>query len=262
MSNAPQVSRSADESSPPHRPSWQEESRVTSLRTGFRSEASAYGAGLTALAAVLPLTYSPAWDGWQRFAKRALDIAVATIVLLLLAPLLALIALAIRLDSRGPIIFRQVRCGKDGRQFVFLKFRGMVAEAESLQAQLAHRNEADGPIFKIKDDPRLTRVGRLLRRTSLDELPQLWNVLRGDMSLVGPRPPVPSEVAQYAPGQEARLLVPGGISGLWQVSGRSELSFNDMVRLDIEYIERWSLWLDLSILLRTAAVVISRRGAY
>jgi len=203
-----------------------------------------------------------AWYGWQRHAKRGLDIAVTALALLALAPLMGVIALCIRLDSRGPVIFRQVRCGKNGRLFVFFKFRGMVADAEDLKSDLEDQNEADGPIFKMRNDPRLTRVGRVLRRTSLDELPQLWNVLRGDMSLVGPRPPTPSEVARYATWQRERLVVPGGISGLWQVSGRSELTFTEMVKLDLEYIEHWSLSLDLSILVRTAIAVFTFRGAY
>jgi len=205
---------------------------------------------------------SSAWYGWQRHAKRGLDIAVTALALLALAPLMGIIALCIRLDSRGPVIFRQVRCGKNGRLFVFFKFRGMVADAEDLKSDLEDQNEADGPIFKMRNDPRLTRVGRVLRRTSLDELPQLWNVLRGDMSLVGPRPPTPSEVARYATWQRERLVVPGGISGLWQVSGRSELTFTEMVKLDLEYIEHWSLSLDLSILVRTAIAVFTFRGAY
>ena len=195
-------------------------------------------------------------------AKRALDITVAAALLVLAAPLMLLIALAIKLDSPGPVIFRQRRVGKDGRPFTFYKFRGMVADAEARLHEVAHLNEVDGPIFKSRRDPRVTRVGRVLRRTSLDELPQLWNVLRGDMSLVGPRPPLPTEVTRYEPWQRDRLLVPGGITGLWQVSGRNLLGFEDMVRLDLEYITRWSLWLDLRILLRTILVVLTARGAY
>ena len=195
-------------------------------------------------------------------AKRALDITVAAVLLVLAAPLMLLIALAIKLDSPGPVIFRQRRVGKDGRLFTFYKFRGMVADAEARLHEVAHLNEVDGPIFKSRRDPRVTRVGRVLRRTSLDELPQLWNVLRGDMSLVGPRPPLPTEVTRYEPWQRDRLLVPGGITGLWQVSGRNLLGFEDMVRLDLEYITRWSLWLDLRILLRTILVVLTARGAY
>ncbi len=205
---------------------------------------------------------SPAWASWQRVAKRALDITVAAALLVLAAPLMLLVAVAIKLDSPGPVIFRQRRVGKDGRLFTFYKFRGMVADAEARLHEVAHLNEVDGPIFKSRRDPRVTRVGRVLRRTSLDELPQLWNVLRGDMSLVGPRPPLPTEVAQYEPWQRDRLLAPGGITGLWQVSGRNLLGFEDMVRLDLEYITRWSLWLDLVILARTVLVVFTARGAY
>ena len=205
---------------------------------------------------------SAAWASWQRVAKRALDITVALTLLVLLAPLLAVIALAIRLESAGPVIFRQTRCGKGGRPFRYYKFRSMVADAEARRGELEALNEADGPIFKIKADPRITRVGRVLRRSSLDELPQLWNVLRGEMSLVGPRPPLPAETLRYAPWQVQRLRAPGGMTGLWQVSGRSELSFDDMVRLDIAYIERWSLWLDLRVLLRTLLAVLTMHGAY
>jgi exopolysaccharide biosynthesis polyprenyl glycosylphosphotransferase len=205
---------------------------------------------------------SPAWGGWQRVAKRVLDFSAALVLLILLAPVMALIAIVVRLDSHGSALFRQTRCGKNGRPFTFLKFRGMVADAEERLAEIEHLNEAQGPIFKIREDPRVTRVGRFIRRTSLDELPQLWNVLRGEMSLVGPRPPIPSEVVRYEPWQRNRLGSTPGITGLWQVSGRSELSFDDMVRLDVEYIERWTFWLDLQILFRTVATVISARGAY
>jgi exopolysaccharide biosynthesis polyprenyl glycosylphosphotransferase len=205
---------------------------------------------------------SSAWTSWQRIAKRGFDVAAAVTLLIVLAPVMALIALLVRFDSPGPAIFRQTRCGKDGHPFTFLKFRGMVDGAEARQAELEALNEADGPIFKIRNDPRTTRVGRFIRRTSLDELPQLWNVLRGEMSLVGPRPPVPAEVARYQPWQRTRLRGVPGITGLWQVSGRSELSFDEMVRLDIKYLEEWSLWLDVQILLRTVLAVLSKQGAY
>ncbi len=209
-----------------------------------------------------PGMMSAAWSGPQRFAKRTLDVCVAGVLLVLLAPVMAVIALAIRLESPGAIIFRQVRLGRHGRPFIFYKFRGMVADAEARRSQLEHLNEVDGPIFKMRNDPRVTRVGRFLRRTSLDELPQLWNVLKGDMSLVGPRPPIPSEVARYDAWQCNRLLVTGGITGLWQVSGRSALTFQEMVELDLQYIKQWSFWLDVRILLRTILVVLSRNGAY
>ncbi len=194
--------------------------------------------------------------------KRAVDIVGAVVGLTLGAPLLALIALAVRLDSPGPVIFRQTRVGLHGRLFEMYKFRSMRVGAEEQQDMLAEFNEADGPIFKIKDDPRLTRVGRILRRMSLDELPQLVNVLRGEMSLVGPRPPIPSEVEKYQEWHKKRLEAPPGMTGLWQVSGRSRLSFDEMVLLDIYYIENWSLWLDLKILLRTIPKVLMGEGAY
>jgi exopolysaccharide biosynthesis polyprenyl glycosylphosphotransferase len=212
--------------------------------------------------ALYPPVLSAAWSGWQRPVKRLIDILAAALLLLLLAPVFALIAIAIKLDSRGPVLFRQTRSGKDGVPFAFLKFRGMVADAEARRAALEALNEAQGPIFKMKRDPRVTRVGRVLRRTSLDELPQLWNVLRGEMSLVGPRPPLPSEVAKYEPWHRGRLAVKPGLTGLWQVSGRNLLSFDAMVRLDCAYIARWSLWLDLRILLQTVLAVSFMRGAY
>jgi exopolysaccharide biosynthesis polyprenyl glycosylphosphotransferase len=205
---------------------------------------------------------SAAWNGWQARAKRGLDIVAAVVGLIALAPLMMLIALAIRLDSPGPIIFRQTRCGKDGKPFTFLKFRGMVKDAEERKSELAAFNEVDGPIFKMRNDPRVTRVGRFLRSTSVDELPQLWNVLRGEMSLVGPRPPLPSEVTQYETWHRGRLAATGGITGLWQVSGRSDLTFDEMVQLDLEYIACWSLWMDVQILVRTLTTVVSMRGAY
>jgi exopolysaccharide biosynthesis polyprenyl glycosylphosphotransferase len=205
---------------------------------------------------------SPAWRGWQRIAKRVFDFTAALFLLILLAPVMVLIAILIRIDSHGPAIFRQTRCGKDGKPFTFLKFRGMVNNAESLLPGIEHLNEAQGPIFKIREDPRITRVGKFIRRTSLDELPQLFNVLKGEMSLVGPRPPIPSEVLKYEPWQRNRLLATPGLTGLWQVSGRSELSFDEMVRLDIDYIEQWNLRLDISILFRTVAAVAKSEGAY
>lgn len=217
--------------------------------------------GLGPLIIELDLLSAP-WTGWAGVAKRMLDVTLAACLLILLAPALALIAFAVALDSPGPVLFRQTRCGKNGRTFTFLKFRSMVANAEAQRSGLEALNESDGPIFKIRNDPRVTRVGRVLRQSSLDELPQLWNVLRGDMSLVGPRPPLPNEVARYEPWQHKRLLVRPGITGLWQVSGRSDVGFREMVRLDLEYIERWSLWFDFHILLRTILAVIGAEGAY
>jgi exopolysaccharide biosynthesis polyprenyl glycosylphosphotransferase len=194
--------------------------------------------------------------------KRGVDISGAVLGLTLGAPFLTLIALAIRLDSPGSIVFRQTRVGARGETFEMYKFRSMREGAEEELEQLQELNEADGPLFKIREDPRLTRVGRFLRRTSLDELPQLWNVLRGEMSLVGPRPPIPSEVEGYQEWHKRRLDGRPGMTGLWQISGRSLLSFDEMVLLDIYYIENWSVWLDFKILLRTIPHVLFGGGAY
>jgi lipopolysaccharide/colanic/teichoic acid biosynthesis glycosyltransferase len=176
--------------------------------------------------------------------------------------LFAIVALLIKLDSPGPVIFKQQRVGKDGRLFDVLKFRSMIEGAEQMQADLEALNEVDGPLFKVRQDPRVTRVGKWLRRTSIDELPQLVNVLRGEMSIVGPRPGTPEEVAQYEPWQMQRISVPPGITGLWQVSGRSEVPFDEMVLLDIFYIENWSLDLEIRILLQTIPYVLLGHGAY
>jgi exopolysaccharide biosynthesis polyprenyl glycosylphosphotransferase len=206
------------------------------------------------------LGFAPrAYVGWT---KRAFDLLLGGLALLAISPLLLLIALAIKLDSPGPVFYRQLRVGKDGRRFRIYKFRSMRPDADRLLDQLRTHNEADGPLFKMKQDPRVTRVGALLRRWSLDELPQLLNVVTGDMSLVGPRLPIPSEVSQYEPWQLGRLRAQPGITGLWQVSGRSDVSFHDMVRLDLHYIRNWSLGLDLEILLRTVPAVLTSRGAY
>lgn len=199
---------------------------------------------------------------WARLFKRGIDVLGSALGLLILSPLLAIVAVAIRLDSPGPVIFSQPRVGRDGRLFKVYKFRTMVKDADQIKDQVRHLNEAQGPMFKIRDDPRVTRMGRFLRRTSLDELPQFWNSLRGDMSLVGPRPALPDEVADYADWHRKRLATAPGITGLWQVSGRSDLPFDEMVLLDIYYIENWSPLLDLSILLRTLPSVLARSGAY
>ena len=172
------------------------------------------------------------------------------------------IALAIKLTSAGPILFHQPRVGRGGRLFSSLKFRSMYLDAEDRLEEVKHLNEQDGPIFKIRRDPRITSIGRLLRRTSLDELPQLFNVLLGDMSLVGPRPALMPEVLGYEPWQLRRITVKPGLTGLWQVSGRSDLPFETMMRLDADYIGRWSIWLDIWLLVRTIPAVISGRGAY
>jgi exopolysaccharide biosynthesis polyprenyl glycosylphosphotransferase len=194
--------------------------------------------------------------------KRGMDVVGALLGLTLGAPLFGLVALAIKIDSPGPVIFSQVRTGENGRPFKIYKFRSMYVGAAAEQEHLQEMNEADGPLFKIRSDPRRTKVGTFLRSTSLDELPQLFNVLRGDMSLVGPRPAIPCEVEQYQPWHRQRLSVRPGLTGLWQVSGRSELTFDEGVLLDIYYVEHWSLWLDLTILLRTVPKVFVGDGAY
>lgn len=194
--------------------------------------------------------------------KRAFDLFFGLLILIFFSPLFPLITIAIALDSRGPIIFRQKRLGRNGKPFLAYKFRSMREGAEEEQTQLNNLNEATGPLFKIRDDPRLTRVGKIIRRASLDELPQLLNVLKGEMSLVGPRPPIISEVEQYADWHKQRLDVAPGVTGLWQVSGRSELTFDEMVMLDIYYIENWSPWMDFWILVKTVPMVLLARGAY
>ena len=182
---------------------------------------------------------------------------------MLLLPLLLAIVAAVRLTSSGPALFRQTRIGQDGREFTLLKFRSMYADAEARRAELLSRNErAEGLLFKIKDDPRITPVGRWLRKFSLDELPQLINVLTGRMSLVGPRPPLPEEVALYQDDVRRRLLVKPGLTGLWQISGRSDLDWDESVRLDLRYVENWSFTLDLMILWKTMSTVVRGRGAY
>ncbi len=193
--------------------------------------------------------------------KRTLDLTVSLLTLLLLAPVLALIALAIRLTSEGPVFYRAQRIGRKGRTFVCFKFRTMVKDADRLKADLEHRNERDSVLFKITDDPRVTPLGRWLRKYSLDELPQLINVVRGDMSLVGPRPPVASEVKQYDLPHLRRLDVLPGITGLWQVEARQDPSFDSYISLDTAYVEKWSLWLDLKILMRTISVVLEGTGS-
>jgi exopolysaccharide biosynthesis polyprenyl glycosylphosphotransferase len=194
--------------------------------------------------------------------KRFIDIAMSSGLLVLLSPLLFLIAILIKLDSPGPVFFRQTRLGRGAKPFTCYKFRSMREDAEAVKPQLRGLNEAEGPIFKIKDDPRITGVGRVIRRFSLDELPQLINIFRGDMSLVGPRPPLPSEVEGYEDWHHDRLKIPAGLTGLWQVMGRSDLSFDEMVMLDLYYAENWSLWLDFKIMLRTIPTVLFARGAY
>lgn len=197
--------------------------------------------------------------GWRMAAKRAFDIIVSSVGLIVLFPLVLLAALAIKLDSRGPVLFRQERMGKDGRPFRMLKLRSMVRNAHELRTGLL--NEADGPLFKINNDPRVTRVGRILRATSLDEVPQLWNVLAGEMSLVGPRPALADEVAGWTPALHQRLRVRPGMTGMWQVNGRSNCRFDDYARLDLYYVDNWSLLMDVAILAKTIPTVLLRRGA-
>ena len=192
--------------------------------------------------------------------KRFIDLVLAALALLVLAPVFLVIGLVILLRDRGPVFFRQTRVGLHGRLFEMVKFRTMVPDAEARLAELETLNEVRGPAFKVTDDPRLTRTGPFLRRTSLDELPQLWNVLRGDMSLVGPRPPLPREVAGYDLWHRRRLSMRPGITGLWQVSARREENFDRWVAIDLDYIDRWSLWLDLRIMLGTIPAVISGSG--
>jgi exopolysaccharide biosynthesis polyprenyl glycosylphosphotransferase len=213
----------------------------------------------------LPLLHveAPKFSGFHRLLKGAFDRVAAGAALLVLSPLLIVIAVLIRATSRGPVLFRQTRVGRDGTTFTIMKFRSMYLDAEARRASLAAYNEAgDGLLFKIRDDPRVTRVGARLRRFSLDELPQLVNVLLGSMSLVGPRPPLPSEVARYGDDMQRRLLVKPGLTGLWQISGRSDLSWTESVRLDLRYVENWSLALDMVVLWKTARVVLGARGAY
>jgi len=194
--------------------------------------------------------------------KRITDVVLSLFLIVLTSPLFILAALSIKLTSKGPVLYRQVRCGLDGRAFVFLKFRSMVEGADEAREKIAHLNEAEGPIFKISTDPRVTRIGRILRRTSIDELPQLFNALRGEMSLVGPRPPLPEEVVRYDGWQRRRLSMKPGLTCLWQVSGRSALCFKRWVELDLRYIDNWSPWLDLKIMLRTVPAVASLKGAW
>ncbi|MDG9706998.1 sugar transferase [Streptomyces sp. DH10] len=204
----------------------------------------------------------PAFSGGRRVIKGVVDRVGAAVLLVLFAPLMVLVGLLVIVDSRGGVFYRQRRVGKDGREFTILKFRTMVAGAHGARAELADRNEGAGLLFKLRRDPRVTRVGAVLRRYSLDELPQLFNVLTGSMSLVGPRPPLPEESAAYDPDIRRRLLVKPGLTGLWQISGRSDLPWEEAVRLDLRYVEDWSLALDTVILWKTLRAVIHGQGAY
>ncbi len=212
----------------------------------------------------LPLMHVelPNYEGGKHVMKRVFDFTVAATALIVLAPVLAIVAIAVRREDGGPVLFRQERVGRNGRTFAMYKFRSMVLDAEAQLAELQKRNEGAGLLFKLRDDPRITKPGKILRRYSLDELPQLWNVLVGDMSLVGPRPPLASEVSQYEKHVLRRLYIKPGLTGMWQINGRSDLSWEDSVRLDLYYVENWSLTGDLVILWRTVKVVLRPDGAY
>jgi exopolysaccharide biosynthesis polyprenyl glycosylphosphotransferase len=208
------------------------------------------------------LVEEPRTAGPAQLVKTVTERVIAMLALALLSPLFLTAALLVKLTSRGPVLFRQARVGRDGHLFEMLKFRSMVEGADGQRHGLAEQNEHDGPLFKIKDDPRVTPVGRRLRRFSIDELPQLWNVVRGDMALIGPRPPLPDEVALYGGDIARRLMVKPGITGLWQVSGRADISWTEAVRLDLYYVENWSLTMDLAIIAKTAKAVLAGSGAY
>ena len=228
-----------------------------------RFDTEAAGLDIQAIAGIpiIELRRTPL-DGWGKIIKRTVDISVAVIGLPIVGIIGLFIGLIIKLDSAGPIFFHSERIGQGGRHFRLLKFRSMIKDAQLLKTELMPQNERkDGPLFKLKSDPRITRVGRLLRKTSLDELPQLWNVIKGEMSLVGPRPHEPNEVAQYTRQHRKLLTIKPGITGLAQISGRSDLNFDDEVRLDIYYIEHWSLKLDCQILIKTPQVVLSAKTA-
>jgi exopolysaccharide biosynthesis polyprenyl glycosylphosphotransferase len=212
----------------------------------------------------LPLLHVeiPQFEGGKHLLKRGFDVVVSGIALIVLSPLFLVLATLIRADSDGKAFFSQERVGRNGETFRILKFRSMVTNAPELLADLMEQNEGSGVLFKIKHDPRVTRLGRILRKYSLDELPQLWNVFTGDMSLVGPRPPLPNEVRDYEDHVRRRLYIKPGLTGMWQINGRSALSWEDSVRLDLYYVENWSVVGDLMILWRTVRVVINPVGAY
>lgn len=208
------------------------------------------------------ITFSATPDhAFSLFLKRAMDVVLASILLVLTLPFLLVVGLLVKATSKGPALYRQIRCGLYGRKFLLYKFRSMNEGAEDVLWEIRHLNEMDGPVFKMRNDPRVTPFGRFLRKTSIDELPQLWNVIKGDMSLVGPRAPLPEEVKEYTRWQRRRLSVKPGITCLWQVSGRNEIDFHEWMKLDLQYIDNWSLLLDLKILLRTFPVVLMGKGA-
>ena len=196
------------------------------------------------------------------FFKRAMDIIGSLCGIILLSPLLIIVALAIKIeDPKGSIFFSQQRCGKDNKLFPMYKFRSMVSNAEELLEELMEHNEMDGPVFKIKDDPRITRVGKFIRKTSIDELPQLFNILRGDMSIVGPRPAIPHEVAEYSHYHKQRLLVKPGLTCIWQGSGRNSIGFDEWMEMDLEYIEKRNLWMDTKLIFKTVGVLFGDKNA-
>lgn len=196
------------------------------------------------------------------FTKRFVDIIFSLLSIIILLPLMLIIAMIIKIDSKGSVFFIQQRCGKDGKVFKMYKFRSMIKDADKLKKKLINKNEADGPVFKMRDDPRITKIGKFIRKTSIDELPQLFNILKGDMSIVGPRPPIVNEVDTYNDYEMQRLLVKPGLTCYWQISGRSNISFDDWVRLDIKYINERSLWVDTKIFFKTIPVVLKCDGAY
>ena len=199
---------------------------------------------------------------FYKFCKRGIDVIVAGVGLILLSPIITIVACAIKLTSKGPIFFLQKRVGKNGELFNMYKFRSMVVNAEELKEKLKHKNEMSGPMFKMKDDPRVTKVGKFIRKTSLDELPQLWNVLKGDMSLVGPRPSLPKEVEQFDSWMFKRLTVRPGLTCYWQVSGRNNIDFEDWMKLDVKYVEERNLWIDIKLIFKTVFVLFGDKNAH
>jgi exopolysaccharide biosynthesis polyprenyl glycosylphosphotransferase len=204
-----------------------------------------------------------ALNSYEQAIKRLMDLVISIIATIVLSPIMLITAIAIKLDSQGPVIFKQIRVGQNGRTFNIYKFRSMCADAEDRKEELLEQNEMDGFMFKIKNDPRVTKVGKFIRKTSIDELPQLFNVIRGDMSLVGTRPPTVDEVSQYKRGQWRRISIKPGVTGLWQISGRNSIKdFDEVVELDLRYIDNWSLYADIAILFKTVGVLLTKKGAY
>lgn len=228
-------------------------SGIPRINEAFIEEPSTQGVGVVPAAAESPVYLA---------IKRVIDVCVASLLLILFLPIIPVVALLIKMDSPGPVLYRQKRIGRKGKEFNFYKFRSMVIGAEKVVGALRPLSGVDGPVFKLKEDPRVTGVGRFLRRSSLDELPQLFNVLKGEMSIVGPRPNLPSEVSHYLPWQRRRLDVTPGITCLWQIAGRSHIGFQEWMRLDLEYIRSRSLVTDIKIMLKTIPAVIARKGAY